>query len=156
MVTLMINIKIMKNIAIIAISLCFVLASNLSLLGAEPDYKPQLTQLAGEFATMMKAGTSDSPFSAIKYDEGKIVFTLAENSQVNQAFYSTDDFDMRDQLLNMVMEKMFSGPQGIQLLEFLESTRTGLLMEMPLPRDPNGAKSEKSFWPGDLKKKLQK
>lgn len=122
------------------------------MVKAENENAPQLEQLASEISGYI-VGTPDGTFQSVTYEDGKLVFRVNANSQLNKQFYSTDDFAKRDELLDATLLHIFSGDSGVQIMTFLEQTRTQILWMLPLPGG-NGQCSEKSVWPGDMKAKL--
>lgn len=133
------------------LTLALILSS--AFAGADNGYAPQLTQLASEISGYL-VGTPDGTFKSCTYEDGQLVFYVNEISRFNQQFYAIDDFDQKDAFLDTTLMHIFSGESGISIVTFLEQTRTAILWKLPQPGG-NGACSEKSVWPGELKEKLK-
>ena len=130
---------------------------SVTAVNAQEDYTPQLTQLASQVSGFV-VGTPDSSFTTCEYTNGCLTFTVGAESQLNTSFYSVEDPEVRNQMLQATMAKMLSGnyDQGIMVLDFLAGTRTAICFRMPMPGDANGAMSEVTIWPSDVKPALRK
>lgn len=134
----------------VLILLCALACSAMSW-AQQPDYTPQLKQLAGEIASFY-VGTSDNTFESCEYDNSMIVFVINPQSKIGQYIQANL---IEDKLVETLVAKMFSGnPQkGIQIMDFLMGTRTVFCFK--IKAQGMDAYNESTVWPGDVKPLLE-
>ena len=122
-----------------------------STFAKDPDYEPQLKQLAGEFAAFL-VGTPDATFESCEYQDHAITFVINPKSKIGQ-YRLANPFE--ENFYEKMIARMFSGnpQQGIQIIDFLVGTRTRFCIQMKVPRTDSF--TEASIWPGTVEPLLE-
>lgn len=138
----------MKQVIIAAIC---ALVCAVGTFAKEPDYEPQLKQLAGELAAFT-VGTSDATFESCEYTDQMITFVINPKSKIGQ-YRLANPFE--EKFCETMISKMFSGnpQQGMQIMDFLVGTRTPFCFKLKAPGTDDY--NEETVWPGDVKPLLE-